>query len=163
MHLNAYLNNAQLPEYCLQDCPEGYRLWIDDEFLSPFRSKDYEDCWYRSMNLDYDNSTRTYYSVPGKPSSRIKNLIRFKWQPDPKLTRFIGLKVLPEEYCGTGPGGGTYGSDYLLDVWGYGLESYFGNLIEQLESIGYKRAANLRSGTYCNIFPDKNNTLPSSN
>jgi hypothetical protein len=36
-------------------------------------------------------------------------------------------------------------------------------LIEQLESIGYKRAANLRSGTYCNIFPDKNNTLPSSN
>jgi lysophospholipase-3 len=130
MHLNAYLNNAQLPEYCLQDCPEGYRLWIDDEFLSPFRSKDYEDCWYRSMNLDYDNSTRTYYSVPG-------------------------LKVLPEEYCGTGPGGGTYGSDYLLDVWGYGLESYFGNLIEQLESIGYKRAANLRSANYdWRVSPD---------
>lgn len=66
MHLNAYLNNAQLPDYCLRDCPEGYRLWIDDDFLSPFRSKDYEDCWYRTMNLDYDNSTKTYYSVPGE-------------------------------------------------------------------------------------------------
>lgn len=123
--LDAILTNASLPDYCKHNA-DRFRLWLSWWFLDPFRTKDYEDCWYRMAGL----------------SVQTEDDLNIYQSPE-------GVKILPVEYMGSGSGGGTKGCDYILDVDGHGVFSYFGNLIEKMESnLGYVRGKNLRAASF---------------
>jgi hypothetical protein len=56
-----------------------------------------------------------------------------------------GVTILPVGYMGSGVAGGTDGSDFIIDIEGYGF-GYFSDIINQLENaLGYKKGKNLFS------------------
>ena len=70
-----------------------FTLFSTAQFIDPFRSTDYEDCWYRMMHLNFENKNNTSF-----------------------FSSVNGVDVFPVEYMGRGPGGGTLGCDYLLVI-----------------------------------------------
>eukprot|EP01129_Flabellula_baltica_P002848 TRINITY_DN12743_c0_g1_i1.p1 TRINITY_DN12743_c0_g1~~TRINITY_DN12743_c0_g1_i1.p1 ORF type:complete len:471 (+),score=84.98 TRINITY_DN12743_c0_g1_i1:112-1524(+) len=116
--LDARMKDADLPEYCVRNTVDPLRVWVDTYFITPFRGEEYEECWYNYVTLEFNSTTGEFDSAPG-------------------------LSVEPVEYCGTGPGYGTGGVDYLISLLGYGVYSYFGSIFDALVANGFVKGQHL--------------------
>jgi lecithin-cholesterol acyltransferase len=117
------LENAELPEYCMRNSADPVRVWVDNRFILPFKSLEYEECWYRYVSLKFNETVGEFHSAKG-------------------------VNVKPVEYCGSGDGFGTAGIDYLISLFGYEVYSYYGAIFDALMMNGFVKGKHLWGAPY---------------
>ncbi|PRP89001.1 group XV phospholipase A2-like [Planoprotostelium fungivorum] len=117
---------------CLEYADMG-RLWLNWKFLSPLRSSEFVNCFFRlfSLQVSVINGSISY-----SPQVR-------------------GVKVKPSHDVGEGERGGTDAVDELVKVFGGGVGGYMNSLITSLEGRGYTRGVDLFAAPYdWRVSPD---------